>query len=162
MTATDEIAQISPVVRYLEPQFDGQAAEILAAAVVPPTTEAAAATIAGARADDDAQLLELLVDGKLAGAYILRKVGMANEISCLAIDEAHRKQGLGRMCLMDALLRSGRRPLMVETGEECFPFFKAIGFKLVGKRKNADGVVRYRLGWHAPAPKPDGSGLLQC
>lgn len=158
MTATD----ISPVVRYLEPQYDERAAEILAAAVASGSVDEAKAKIAEARADEDAQLLELLVDGELAGAYILRKVGMANEISLLAIDEGHRKQGYGRMCAMDALLRSGRRPLTVETDEDGFNFYRAIGFKIVGKRKNADGVVRYRLGWHAPRPKPDGSGTLQC
>lgn len=162
MTATDQTTNISPVVRYLEPQYDARAAEILASAVDPATVESAAARIADARAAADAQLLELMVDGELAGAYVLRKVGMANEMTLLAIDEGHRKQGLGRMCVMDALLRSGRRPLMVEADETCFAFYKKIGFKIVGKRKNADGVVRYRLGWHAPTMKADGSGPLEC
>jgi hypothetical protein len=66
------------------------------------------------------------------------------------------------MCLYDALLRSGKRPVVVECDERCFPFFRAVGFKLVGKRKTADGSARYRLGWHAPRPKapgePEGPG----
>lgn len=161
MTATSP-AGISPVVRYLEPHLDARAAKILAAAVGSGSVEEATAKIAEARGDEDAQLLELLVDGELAGAYILRKVGMANEISLLAIDARHRKQGYGRMCAMDALLRSGRRPLTVEADEDCFNFYKAIGFKIVGKRKNANGVTRYRLGWHAPRPNADGSGTVAC
>ena len=162
MTATSNATNISPVVRYLEPQFDERAAEILSAAVGSGSVDDAKAKIAEARADEDAQLLELLVDGELAGAYILRKVGMANEISLLAIDGDHRKQGYGRMCAMDALLRSGRRPLTAEADEACFPFYKAIGFKLVGKRKNPDGTFRYRFGWHAPRPNADGSGTIPC
>jgi ribosomal protein S18 acetylase RimI-like enzyme len=162
MTATDDITQISPVVRYLDPALDGEAAAILAAAVGSGGADEAAAKIAQARADKDAQLLGLLVDGRLAGAYILRKVGMANEMALLAIEERHRRQGLGRMCAMDALLRSGRRPLTVETDQDGFNFYKAIGFKIVGKRKNADGVTRFRLGWHAPRPNPDGEGVLAC
>lgn len=162
MTATEDITQISPVVRYLDLQLDNEAAVILAAAVGSGKVDDAAARLAAARADDDAQVLGLLVEGKLAGAYILRKTGMANEIELLAIDERHRRQGLGTMCMMDALLRSGRRPLMVETDQDGFAFYKAIGFKIVGKRKNADGVMRFRLGWHAPAPSPDGSGVIAC
>jgi ribosomal protein S18 acetylase RimI-like enzyme len=162
MTATDQATNISPVVRYLEPKFDARAAEILASATGSGDVEDAQARIAAARSDEDAQLLELLVDGELAGAYILRKNGMANEITLLAIDESHRGHGLGKMCVMDALLRSGKRPLMVETDEACFAFYKKIGFKIVGKRKNTDGATRFRLGWHAPALKPDGSGVLEC
>ena len=162
MTATEEITQISPVVRYLDPQLDAVAAEIFAAAAGPGGVESAAAGIAAARADEDAQLLGLLVEGNLAGGYILRKVGLTNEISLLAIAAPHRKQGYGRMCAMDALLRSGRRPLTVETDETGFTFFKAIGFKIVGKRKNAAGETRFRLGWHAPTPSPDGNGIIEC
>ena len=162
MTATDATIQISPVVRYLDSALDGEAAVILAAATGSGIAEDAASRIAAARADDEAQLLGLLVEGALAGAYILRKVGMANQIDLLAIAENYRKQGLGKMCVMDALLRSGRRPLVVETDQDGFAFYRAIGFKIVGKRKNADGVVRYRLGWHAPTPAPDGKGVIEC
>ena len=51
---------------------------------------------------------------------------------------------------------------MVEADETGFAFYKAIGFKMVGKRKRPDGTVRYRLGWHAPMPSPDGSGTVKC
>ena len=162
MTAIEDITQISPVIRYLDAALDGEAAVILAAALGSGSVDDAAARIAAARADEDAQLLGLLVEGQLAGAYVLRKVGMANEIGPIAIKESHRRQGLGKMCVMDALLRSGRRPLMVETDQDGFNFYKAIGFKIVGKRKNADGVTRFRLGWHAPTPTPDGKGMIEC
>jgi hypothetical protein len=46
--------------------------------------------------------------------------------------------------------RSGRRPLVAETDEEGLGFYKACGFKMVGRRKHPSGAVRYRIGWHAP------------
>ena len=61
------------------------------------------------------------------------------------------------MCLHDALLRSGKRPLVIGVDEAALPFAKAVGFKMVGRLKRPDGTVRYRMGWHAPMPQPDGS-----
>ncbi|MGB3329397.1 MAG: hypothetical protein WBA46_10615, partial [Thermomicrobiales bacterium] len=52
--------------------------------------------------------------------------------------------------LTDALRRSGKRPLTAETDEDGLPFYKACGFKLVGRRVHPSGTVRYRIGWHAP------------
>jgi hypothetical protein len=93
----------------------------------------------------------------------MRKVQLANEINYLAIAPGHERRGHGKMCLYDALLRSGRRPLVVEADDGSVDFFKACGFKLVGKRKGPDGAPRYRLGWHAPIPKPGGApGEVVC
>jgi hypothetical protein len=46
--------------------------------------------------------------------------------------------------------------LVVETDDGAVEFYKRCGFKMVGKRKSPHGVIRYRLGWHAPMPKAPG------
>jgi GNAT superfamily N-acetyltransferase len=84
----------------------------------------------------------------------LRKASMANEVALLAVAREHRGQGLAKRCLSDVLRRSGRRPLTVEADEQCAEFYKACGFKIVGRRPDPDGGFRYRLGWHAPRPRP--------
>jgi ribosomal protein S18 acetylase RimI-like enzyme len=152
-----------PTVKTLDAAFDDAAAEILAAATGAGTVERGREIVAEARGDENSALYGLFIDGELAGAYVLRRATMMNEISYLAIAEGHRRQGHGRMCLFDALLRSGKRPLVVETDEDALAFYKRVGFKMVGKRKHASGATRYRLGWHAPLPKPDGSpGTEPC
>jgi ribosomal protein S18 acetylase RimI-like enzyme len=140
---TDTAAPAAVLITTLAPERDEAASKI-----VPP------AIIAEARSDPDSTVYGLTVDGELAAVYVLRKVPLMNEIACLAVAEGHRRRGHGRACLHDALLRSGRRPLVVETDDETVGFYRACGFKLVGKRKRPDGVTRYRLGWHAPLPKP--------
>jgi ribosomal protein S18 acetylase RimI-like enzyme len=160
---TDSATGTSTTVRTLDPALDEQAAEILARCPALGSRERAAVAIAVERNDDGASLFGLIVDGELAGAYIMRKVQLANEINYLAIAPGHERRGHGKMCLYDALLRSGRRPLVVEADDGSVDFFKACGFKLVGKRKGPDGAPRYRLGWHAPIPKPGGApGEVVC
>ena len=152
-----------PTVKPLDPSLDQEAAVILAACTPEGTVEQGRAVVSEARSDPNSSLLGLFVDGGLAGAYVLRKATMMNEIPVLAVAAEHRRHGHGRMCLFDALLRSGKRPLVVETSEATLPFYKAVGFKMVGKRKGADGAARYRLGWHAPLPKADGTpGEAPC
>jgi ribosomal protein S18 acetylase RimI-like enzyme len=154
VTDADAAALAAVSIAALDPGRDEAAAAVLAAATGAGTIEGGRAIIAEARNDPTAAVYGLTVDGELAAVYILRKVTLMNEIACLAVVEAHRRRGHGRACLYDALLRSGRRPLVVETDDESVGFYKACGFKLVGKRKRSDGGVRYRLGWHAPLPKP--------
>jgi GNAT superfamily N-acetyltransferase len=157
MTEAGPTNGITTSVKSLDPAFDEGAAKILAACTFEGTTERGRAVVVEARSNPNSSLFGLFIDGELAGAYVLRKATMMNEIPFLAVAAEHRRHGHGRMCLFDALLRSGKRPLVVETGEETLPFYKAVGFKMVGKRKRPDGSARYRLGWHAPLPKPDGS-----
>jgi ribosomal protein S18 acetylase RimI-like enzyme len=140
----------------LDPAHDEAAAVIVAAATGAGTVERGRKIIAEARSDADAAVFGLFAGEELAAVYVLRKANLMNEIACLAVDEAHRRRGHGRACLYDALLRSRRRPLVVETDDGAVGFYNACGFKLVGKRTRPDGVVRYRLGWHAPLPKPPG------
>jgi ribosomal protein S18 acetylase RimI-like enzyme len=147
-------AKPAVVIKYLLPDQDESAAVILAPATGAGTVERAREVIAAARTDPDTELFGLNIDGELAGVYLLHKVTLMNEITHLAIAEGFRRQGHGRACLYDALLRSGRRPLVVETDDDALGFYKRCGFKLVGKRKHPSGTIRYRLGWHAPLPQP--------
>jgi hypothetical protein len=39
---------------------------------------------------------------------------------------------------------------VAETDEDGLGFYKACGFKLVGRRTHPSGTFRYRVGWHAP------------
>jgi GNAT superfamily N-acetyltransferase len=159
---SDTAQRIATSVKMLETRFDPEAAEILSRCPASGSQAAAEAALANARGEEGTQVLGVFVEGDLAGAYILRRVTMSNEISLLAIAPAFERQGLGKMCLYDALFRSGKRPLVVEADESNVAFFKRCGFKMVGKRKQPDGTFRYRLGWHAPIPKADGTGEVVC
>jgi GNAT superfamily N-acetyltransferase len=137
-------------IRALPAHDETNAAAILAPATGAGTSEAAAGIIAALRAAADAAIYGAYVDRALVGAYGIRRDGMANTIALIAVAGAHRKRGIGRAMLTDALRRSGKRPLTAETDEEGLPFYKACGFKLVGRRVHPSGAVRYRIGWHAP------------
>lgn len=129
---------------------DGEAAAILADATGAGTPEAARERIASAREEAPDRVFGGLVQGKLVGAYTLRRDGMANLVDIIAVAPDHRRRGIGKSLLKDALRRSGRRPLVAETDEDGLAFYRACGFKMVGRRKQPDGSFRYRIGWHAP------------
>lgn len=137
-------------IRPWPPGRDAEAAVILASATSAGTPDAAQEAINEIRAGGDDRLFGGLIDGTLVGAYGLSRDGMANQIAIVAVAQEHRRRGIGRSLLQDALRRSGRRPLVAETDEAGLAFYKACGFKLVGRRKHPSGTFRYRLGWHAP------------
>jgi GNAT superfamily N-acetyltransferase len=151
-----------PTVKPLDPEYDAEAAAILAACAGDGSREQGSVMVHAARTDPASSLFGVFADGRLVGVYVMRRATMSNEIALLAITPEHRRRGYGRMCLHDALLRSGRRPLVVEADDAMLPFYKAVGFKLVGKRKGPDGAPRYRLGWHAPMPHPEQPGKVIC
>jgi len=91
--------------------------------------------------------------GTLIAMYALTKDGLANDLATIVVEPAQRRQGLGRMLLQDALRRSGKRPLVAQTPETILPFFKACGFKMVGRRVQPSGEVQFRVGWHAPGAR---------
>ncbi len=153
---------IATSVTVLDPALDIRAAELLARCPALGTLERALDAVATARSEDACSLFGVMQDGDLAGAYLLRKVTMSNEISFISIAPEFERRGLGKMCLYDALFRSGKRPLVAEAEGSNVDFFKHCGFKLIGKRKAADGSPRYRLGWHAPIPKPGEPGKVIC
>jgi GNAT superfamily N-acetyltransferase len=129
---------------------DAEAAAILADATGAGTADAAQERIAAARAEAPDRVFGGLLDGTLVGAYTLQRDGMANIVGIIGVEKGHRRRGIGRTLLLDALRRSGRRPLVAETDEETLGFYKACGFKMVGRRKQPSGTFRYRVGWHAP------------
>ena len=130
---------------------DEEAAVILAAATGAGTIDAGRSALVEVRGGGE--VYGLVVGGELVAVYGTRQDGMAVEVAYLAIAEGQRRRGYGRACLQDALRRAGRQPLVEETDEARLGFYKACGFKLVGKRRQPDGGVRYRLGWHAPSAR---------
>ncbi|HWV34691.1 MAG TPA: GNAT family N-acetyltransferase [Thermomicrobiales bacterium] len=149
-------------IRDLPAQDEDAAAVILAPATGAGTIEAAATSISELRAVPKSGLFGAYVDHDLVGVYGLQRDGMANVIAFLAVREDHRRRGIGRAMLQDALRRSGKRPLVAETDDDGLGFYKTCGFKLVGRRVHPSGTVRYRLGWHAPGLRFKGgsSGAL--
>lgn len=87
---------------------------------------------------------------ELVGVYALRRDGLANDLAFIAVRPDRHRRGIGKLLLQDALRRSGKRPLTAQTPEATLGFFKACGFKLVGRRVQPSGEVHFRVGWHAP------------
>ncbi len=137
-------------IRAVSPSERALAAVILAGAVGEGTPAAAAARIDELLASDKSAFYGAYIAHELVAAYGIRRDGMSNEIPLIAVRADHRRRGIGRALLQDALRRSGKRPLVVETDDAGLPFYRACGFKLFGKRPHPSGAVRYRLGWHAP------------
>ena len=72
--------------------------------------------------DKQPQAFAVTLDGRVVGGYLMIHIPMANEIVLLAIDPAYRRRGLGRMCCMDALFRSGKRPLVLTANDASVGF----------------------------------------
>lgn len=119
-------------------------------ALISANTPDAAAKLAALAEIADAQVFGGFKHGGMVAAYALRRDGMANDLALIVVDPEQRKRGVGRTLLQDALRRSGKRPLAAQTPENVLPFFKACGFKLVGRRMQPSGEVWFRVGWHAP------------
>lgn len=146
------------VIRALDPALDEEAAAILAAATGAGTVQRGREVLAGLRGEEAVALYGLFAGDALVAVFSLRRDAMANEITHLAVKDGERHKGYGRACLQDALRRSGKRPLVVETDEDAVGFYKTCGFKVIGRRKHPSGTLRYRLGWHAPIPRAEGQG----
>lgn len=153
-SGTPEPEPVRVRITRLDPSHDEDAAAILAACTAEGTIERGREILDGARGDSACEIYGLFEGEELAAVYVLKKVSFANEIAYLAVREDRRRRGHGRACLHDALFRSGRRPITVEADDRTVGFYKACGFKLVGKRTGPGGATRYRLGWHAPRPRP--------
>lgn len=142
--------------RPLAAKDDAPAAHLLAEATGENTAEAAQLVIERARTGGDDRVIGGWLNDTMIGAYTIERDGMANQVSLIAVAPNHRLKGFGKMMLLDALRRSGRRPLTAETDEDALGFYKANGFKMVGRRKHPSGIFRYRVGWHAPRPGTTG------
>lgn len=143
--------------RPLAESDDPLAARVLADATGEGTAEAAQIRIEQARSGGADRVFGGWLHDQLIAAYTLVRDGMANQVEIIAVKPDFRRRGFGRMMLTDALRRSGRRPLTAETDENALGFYKACGFKMVGRRKHPSGEFRYRVGWHAPRKTPTGT-----
>lgn len=100
-----------------------------------------------------AALLVALQHREPVGVHALRRDGLANDLALVVVRPDRRRGGIGRILLQDALRRSGKRPLTAQTPEATLGFFRACGFKMVGRRVQPSGEVRFRVGWHAPGAR---------
>jgi GNAT superfamily N-acetyltransferase len=142
-------------IRLVSPSERETAASILAPATGEGTAAAALAHIVDVESGSGV-LLGAFIGGEMIAAYTIRKDGMANQVSLIAVREDYRRRGIGRSLLHDALQRSGRRPVTIETDDVGLPFYKACGFKVFGRRPQPSGITRWRLGWHTPRIDPTG------
>ena len=140
-------------IRVVSPSEHAAAAAILAPATGDGTAEAAASAIEDLLSVSTSALFGAYIQREMVAAYGIQRDGMANQVVLIAVREDHRKRGIGRALLQDALRRSGKRPVIVETDDEGLPFYKACGFKLFGRRTHPSGTVRYRMGWHTPGAR---------
>jgi len=144
----------------LPPELDEPAARLLADCQSIGDAEGAATAIAALRDDPDGDVYGWVEAETLVAVYSLRKSGLSFELPWLAVDPAWRQKRYGRSALVDALRRCGRKPMTVQADESLKGWFEGIGFRVVGRKRGPDGVMRYRLGWYAPRlPKEAGYGL---
>jgi len=137
------------------PERDAELAGLLVRVLPGASPAGAAAFLAKLRADPAMEVYAAFAGEAPLALYVLRKVGVTSELVLVAAPpEADPALGLEAAAVRDAGGRVGKRPLTVETTESALEWYKALGFKLVGRRKRPDGSWSYRLGWHAP--RPDG------
>lgn len=136
------------------PDFDAQAADMLTEWAEFHGYVDSASMLASLRSDEHAEINGVTLNDQLVVLIITRRVHLMNEVMALVVVPGFRGHGIGELALADAVRRAGKRPLVVECPESMRPYFLKRGFKLVGKRKGANGQARYRLGAHAPRPKP--------
>lgn len=144
----------------LEPAFEAQAIAMLEPCAAFRGYANGEAFLRAAQADDETDLMTVTVNDTLAILIVTKRVPMMNELLALVVDPAYRGHDLGKLALIDAVQRAGRRPLIVECDDAARPYFLKQGFKMVGKRKGPDGEFRIRMGAHAPRPEgePDPLG----
>lgn len=145
-----------PEIVPLDPARDQAAANVLATATVEGTVDQSQKLLAAARAKG-ATVFARVAGEELVAVAVVRVEGLTAELDAIAVAPGYCGQGHGRACLEHALLLVGRRPLAVETDEATLGFYRACGFKLVGKRRRPDGAFRYRLAAHAK--RPDASSI---
>lgn len=156
-----------PAVEFLplDPDREADAARLMVAAL-PDVSPEGAAGFFRVMAEDPGGAVHLASEeGRPVALYVLRKVGVTTELLMIAVDPAvDPARQLELAAVRDAAIRVGKRPLTVETSEQALAWYKALGFKVVGKRPRPDGTVSYRLGWHGPKPgqaAPGGAGVVE-
>lgn len=154
MTASSEAtAAVERIIGPLPESRDAAAAALLAPCAPDGSVAGAAAMLAALRATEGVELRGLEVGGELLGVSATRRVGMTFDLTLLVVAASARRQGHGKELLIEALVRAGRRPTVTEARAEDLPFYQATRFKPVARRRQPDGTVRYRLGWHPPGQR---------
>jgi ribosomal protein S18 acetylase RimI-like enzyme len=152
--AEDRLVFIDPSsdfeIRAITPADHDTAAALLRQLPDIDTDEAARALIRSILETPKAAMLVAFQHRERVAVYALRRDGLANDLAVIAVRPDKQRRGIGRLLLQDALRRSGKRPLAAQTPEATLGFFKACGFKLVGRRVQPSGAVHFRVGWHAP------------
>jgi GNAT superfamily N-acetyltransferase len=141
----------------LPPALDEAAVTILAECRFLGSVAAARGAIQDVRQDAAADVYGWIEDGELVALYGLRNRGLSFALLWLAVAPSWRGRRYGQSALVDALRRCGRKPMTVEADEECKGWFQRVGFRVVARKRAADGAYRYRLGWYAPR-RPDEAG----
>jgi GNAT superfamily N-acetyltransferase len=152
--AGDGLVYIDPAAGFEIRPISPSERDFVAAVIAGSSEPEREAVMATALADlPDAQVLGGFRDGVMVAAAGLRRDGLANDVAFLVVVPGERRRGIGRAMLHDALRRSGRRPLAAQIPEDTLPFFKACGFKLVGRRVQPNGDIHFRVGWHTPGAR---------
>ncbi|GIW04015.1 MAG: hypothetical protein KatS3mg059_0635 [Thermomicrobiales bacterium] len=138
----------------LDATQDAAAAVILAPCAPDRSVAGGQHLLASARDDSRCEIYGLFAGNALAAVCVVKTIPFAKEIVALAVGKEWRGRGYGRACLTAVAAHSRQRPLTVEVAEDLAGFYRACGFRVVGKRRGPDGTVRYRLGWHAPRRAP--------
>lgn len=144
----------------LEPAYEAQAIVMLEPWAVFRGYVNGEEFLRAAQADEETDLMSVTVNDTLAILIVTKRVKMMNELLALVVEPSYRGHDLGKLALIDAVQRAGRRPLVVECSDTMRPYFLKQGFKVVGRRKGPDGAFRFRMGAHAPRPEgePDPLG----
>jgi GNAT superfamily N-acetyltransferase len=151
---SDGLVYIDPAAGFEIRPISPSERDFVAAVIEGSSTPAREETMRRALNDlPDEQVLGGFREGVMVAATGLRRDGLANDIAFLVVVPGERLRGIGRAMLHDALRRSGRRPLAAQVPEDTLPFFKACGFKLVGRRPQPDGEIQFRVGWHTPGAR---------
>jgi GNAT superfamily N-acetyltransferase len=154
MTMSDGLVYIDPAAGFEIRPISPSERTFVAAVIEGSSTPAREATMQRALTDlPDDQVLGGFREGVMVAATGLRRDGLSNDVAFLVVVPGERLRGIGRAMLHDALRRSGRRPLAAQVPEDTLPFFKACGFKLVGRRPQPDGEIQFRVGWHTPGAR---------
>jgi ribosomal protein S18 acetylase RimI-like enzyme len=133
------------------PEQEATLADLLTRVLPGASPAGAAAFLRTIRDDPEMELYAAFEGDAPVALYVLRKVGVTTELVMVGVrPDADPARGLEAAAVRDAGDRVGRRPLTVETTEAALAWYKAQGFRLVGRRKRPDGSWSYRLGWHAP------------
>jgi GNAT superfamily N-acetyltransferase len=157
--AAGEVGSREPGWAPLPSEFDGAAASMLADCPSLGSAVAATAAISELRDDPEGDIYGWLDGSELIAVYGLRKAGLSYELPWVAVAPSWRGRRYGRSALVDALRRCGRKPMTLEADESGKGWFEGIGLRTVGRRPDARGGFRYRMGWYAPRlPQEAGYG----